>query len=230
MPKTYVATCRSATSTLTQAQEDALLTVLTLNDGPARFDAAVVKGSRTITFEEHETYEIDVEVSLRIGRNRIVRRLMAAHNLPVCKLQRIAIGGLKLASLNIPNTSDSVQLTPVEIARLWQGARDNNTNNNAADDSAGKKRAMSDVTDGSWDGGAAAAADTADADMADMADKGTRTTRVKAPRIMNEDSVKVNVHAEPVAALQSTAAAPAETAVQAVKGAAAKTEANAALN
>ena len=138
--KTYVATCRATTNTITQEQQDALLTDMTLNDGPARFDSIAVREIRTTTFGEYERHEIDIQVTLRIGRNRIVRRLLAAHKLPVCKLHREAIGGLKLSDLSIPNTSDSVQLNTMEIARLWSGkASDNNTK-------GGNKRSLSEVT------------------------------------------------------------------------------------
>ena len=119
--KTYIATCRikNESGSITDEQMDALLQNVELSDGPAKFTKVSIIDKRTTVFKKFTKHEIDVKVTLRIGRNRIVRRLLAAHGMPVCYLHRISIGSLDIKELQIPNTSDSVELNENQIDLLW---------------------------------------------------------------------------------------------------------------
>jgi pseudouridine synthase len=121
--KTYVATCRLQTKRITVAQQEALVRDVELNDGPASFDTVHVLGYTTTTFGVHERYEMNVQVTIRMGRNRIVRRLLAQHHMPVRQLKRTAIGGLRLVDVPLLSTNDSCRLTATQIELLWLDAK-----------------------------------------------------------------------------------------------------------
>jgi 23S rRNA pseudouridine2605 synthase/16S rRNA pseudouridine516 synthase len=85
-----------------------------LDDGPIAVDRVRVigesAGERTI-----------VEVTLHSGRNRIVRRMLAAVGHPVIELVRRQFGPLRLGSLGVGRMRD---LTKVEVGALLSLVRD----------------------------------------------------------------------------------------------------------
>lgn len=142
--KTYLARVKCGTSTFSSAKEDystsalssrddphgkpdrdqitQLLSGIELSDGVAYFDSVKVVERRTRTFKNpkcqeltHVSYEANVLLTIRMGRNRIVRRTLAAVGLPVIRLTRVAIGNLHLDQLNIPQSFDSVLLSEDQI-------------------------------------------------------------------------------------------------------------------
>jgi 16S rRNA U516 pseudouridylate synthase RsuA-like enzyme len=101
-----------------------LLDGVMLPDGVSRFDSVqiVCRHERTFTKNDvtYTTHETELRLAIRIGRNRIVRRTLAAVGLPVVCLTRIAIGRLRLEDLPIPLPFDSVQLTADHIKLLLE--------------------------------------------------------------------------------------------------------------
>jgi 23S rRNA pseudouridine2605 synthase len=88
LQKTYVAQVEGVVRPRVRRQ---LLAGVTLEDGPVAVDAFKVistQGSRSL-----------VELIIHEGRNRIVRRLLAAAGHPVQRLSRTAIGPISLGSL-----------------------------------------------------------------------------------------------------------------------------------
>ena len=108
--KTYLATVRGVVTpqVLRHLREG-----VELDDGPIAVDRARIVGEpsrgRTI-----------VEVTLHSGRNRIVRRMLAAVGHPVEELVRRQFGPLHLGSLGAGRIRD---LTPVELGQLLSLAR-----------------------------------------------------------------------------------------------------------
>lgn len=109
--KTYLATVRGV------VKADALRRLrqgVELDDGPIAADRARIvgepSGGRTI-----------VEVTLHSGRNRIVRRMLAAVGHPVIELVRRQFGPLHLGSLGVGRMRD---LTKVEVGALLSLVRD----------------------------------------------------------------------------------------------------------
>jgi len=108
--KTYLATVRGVVTpqALRQLREG-----VELDDGPIAVDRARIVGEpsrgRTI-----------VEVTLHSGRNRIVRRMLAAVGHPVQELVRRSFGPLHLGSLGVGRMRD---LTKVELGQLLALAR-----------------------------------------------------------------------------------------------------------
>jgi 23S rRNA pseudouridine2605 synthase/16S rRNA pseudouridine516 synthase len=108
--KTYLATVRGVVTpqVLRQLREG-----IELDDGPISVDKARIVGEpsrgRTI-----------VEVTLHSGRNRIVRRMLAAVGHPVQELVRRQFGPLHLGSLGAGRMRD---LTKVEVGQLLSLAR-----------------------------------------------------------------------------------------------------------
>ena len=78
-----------------------------LDDGPVTVDRFRVVGSTA--------RKAQVEVTLHEGRNHVVRRLLAAVDLPVERLVRLAFGPVKLGQLRAGKTR---RLTPSEIGLL----------------------------------------------------------------------------------------------------------------
>lgn len=109
--KTYLATVRGIVkpSTLRRLREG-----VELEDGPIAADRVRIVGEpvagRTI-----------VEVTLHSGRNRIVRRMLAAVGHPVIELARRRFGPLTLGSLGAGRMRD---LTKVEVGALLALVRD----------------------------------------------------------------------------------------------------------
>jgi pseudouridine synthase len=103
--KTYIATVRG---TVRPATLRRLLDGIELDDGPIRADRARVVGqpSRGASM---------VELTLHSGRNRIVRRMLAAVDHPVTALVRRSFGPLHLGTLGLGRTRD---LTPAELGQL----------------------------------------------------------------------------------------------------------------
>ena len=88
LPKTYVAEVDGA---IGQRARRRLLDGVDLEDGPARADAVrlvAASGDRTV-----------VELELHEGRNRIVRRMLAAVGHPVRRLTRTVVGPVRLGDL-----------------------------------------------------------------------------------------------------------------------------------
>ncbi|MGH3472127.1 MAG: pseudouridine synthase [Nocardioidaceae bacterium] len=88
LSKTYVAEVEGAASRATRRQA---LDGITLEDGPVTVDGFTVlstQGDRSL-----------VELVIHEGRNRIVRRLLAALGHPVVRLSRTAIGPIRLGDL-----------------------------------------------------------------------------------------------------------------------------------
>ena len=108
-----------------------LRTGVELDDGMASVDAFRVVG-RT-------SNRIMVEVVLHEGRNRIVRRLLAAVGLPVTRLIRTRVGPVALGDLR---AGTSRTLTAKEISSLW------------ADRGTGKPTKRSSLQSGRRSGGA----------------------------------------------------------------------------
>lgn len=108
--KTYLATVRGVVTPQALRQ---LRDGVELDDGPISVDRARIVGEpsrgRTI-----------VEVTLHSGRNRIVRRMLAAVGHPVQELVRRQFGPLHLGSLGTGRIRD---LTKVEVGQLLSLAR-----------------------------------------------------------------------------------------------------------
>ncbi len=109
--KTYLATVRGVVK---QEALRRLRSGVELDDGPIAADRVRIvgepSGGRTI-----------VEITLHSGRNRIVRRMMAAVGHPVIDLVRRSFGPLHLGSLGVGRMRD---LTRVEVGALLALARD----------------------------------------------------------------------------------------------------------
>jgi pseudouridine synthase len=129
----------------TQEQLDRLMEGITLNDGPARAVRAEVlsisesefivpakkrrKGApRGKAVEEaaaaaapqtFKKYSASISVTVRHGRNRIVRRMCAAVGIPVMQLRRVRIGPLHLDDFGLNEPSAHALLTPEQVEQLW---------------------------------------------------------------------------------------------------------------
>lgn len=104
--KTYVA---DVDGTVTSATRARLRQGVLLEDGPAAVDAVRVVGTaagRTL-----------VELTVHEGRNRLVRRLLAAVGHPVVELVRVRLGPLALGDLRSGRTR---VLTAHEVAALYR--------------------------------------------------------------------------------------------------------------
>ena len=112
--KTYLATVEGEVS---RGDLRRLMEGVDLEDGPIQFDQAVLKqteGSRSI-----------LEVVLHSGRNRIVRRSLAAIGHPVRRLVRTHIGGLGIDGLR-PG-----QFKQLSSTQVFAMSRDSNWDLNA---------------------------------------------------------------------------------------------------
>jgi 23S rRNA pseudouridine2457 synthase len=125
LSKAYEATvkCGSAAEP-TPAQLQALREGVELADGPAAaLDAAVLSRSAKLSPDgAHAKYEARVRVRVAIGRNHIVRRLLAAVGLGVRRLHRVAVGeslGAGLEALGVAEPGMAVRLSAVQVAALW---------------------------------------------------------------------------------------------------------------
>lgn len=90
LEKVYIAT---VTGRFTGQDARTLCDGVTLEDGPARADKVTVvdrQGNRTM-----------IEMTLHMGKNRIVRRLCAAVGHPVVSLARVRLGPLSLGDLDV---------------------------------------------------------------------------------------------------------------------------------
>jgi pseudouridine synthase len=108
VPKTYLV---KASTLLSDEQLQLLRDGVTLSDGPTQ-PAAVerVRDSAKYSF---------IEITLREGRNRQVRRMIEAVGSKVLKLVRTRIGSLRIGGLPIGHYRE---LTPAEVALLVQSA------------------------------------------------------------------------------------------------------------
>jgi pseudouridine synthase len=107
VPKTYLV---KASTLLSDEQLQQLRTGVVLSDGPTQ--PAQVKRVR-----DSAKYSF-IEITLREGRNRQVRRMLEAIGSKVLKLVRVEIGGLRIGDLPIGRYRE---LTPAEVALLSKG-------------------------------------------------------------------------------------------------------------
>lgn len=106
--KTYVVEIRGGVG---RRAMKALATGVELDDGPAR--------AERVRIIEQVGGATMIEIVLGEGRNRMIRRMMDALDLPVQRLVRTAIGPLKLGRLK-PGTYRA--LGPAEVAALYRAA------------------------------------------------------------------------------------------------------------
>lgn len=105
LAKTYVALVEGSVQEATAAR---LRAGVDLDDGPAQVDRLVVKDrSRDRSL---------VQLDIHMGRNRIVRRLLAAVGHPVVELTRTAFGPLKIGDLS---SGAMRELTRDELGALF---------------------------------------------------------------------------------------------------------------
>jgi 23S rRNA pseudouridine2605 synthase len=107
VPKTYLV---KASTLLSDGQLQQLRDGVALSDGPTQ--PAQVKHVR-----DSGKYSF-IEITLREGRNRQVRRMLEAVESKVLELTRIEIGGLRIGDLPIGSYR---VLTPAEVASLAKG-------------------------------------------------------------------------------------------------------------
>lgn len=105
VPKTYVALVEG---TMTDATAERLKRGIDLDDGPARADRVTVR-------QRHEGRSL-IEITVHIGRNRIVRRMGEAVGHRVVELTRTAFGPLTLGNLR---SGVSRELTDAEHGLLF---------------------------------------------------------------------------------------------------------------
>jgi 23S rRNA pseudouridine2605 synthase len=108
VPKTYLV---KASTLLSDQQLQQLRDGVVLSDGPTQpAQVTRVRDSAKYSF---------IEITIREGRNRQVRRMMEAIGSKVLKLVRTAIGGLRIGDLPIGRYRE---LTPAEVTLLAKGA------------------------------------------------------------------------------------------------------------
>lgn len=105
VPRTYRVGLRQPP---TDAQLAALREGVALEDGPTLPAGVRRRGRR------------EIEITLREGRNRQLRRMVAAVGNEVVSLRRTRFGPLRLGSLG---EGESRRLRDAELRRLWQDAR-----------------------------------------------------------------------------------------------------------
>ncbi len=109
VPKTYLV---KAAGSLEEAQIQSLRDGVTLSDGPTQpAQVSLLRKTGSCTF---------VEMVIREGRNRQVRRMLEAVGSKVLKLVRTAIGGIEISGLAIGKHR---LLTPAEVRGLAPAAR-----------------------------------------------------------------------------------------------------------
>jgi 23S rRNA pseudouridine2605 synthase len=106
VPKTYFV---KASTRLSEAQIQQLRRGVELSDGPSQ-PAEVVR------VRDSEKYSF-IEITIREGRNRQVRRMLEAVDSKVLKLVRIAIGNLRIDELQIGKWRE---LTPEDRKRIFK--------------------------------------------------------------------------------------------------------------
>jgi len=110
--KTYIAKVRGR---VTAATVQRLKDGIELEDGPIRADAA-----KLLPAGDSRSHSL-LEVTLHSGRNRIVRRMLAAVGHPVDELVRRSFGPLHLGSMRLGETRE---LSRAERGALLSAARD----------------------------------------------------------------------------------------------------------
>ena len=108
VPKTYLVEVRGAVGSKVIR---ALLGGIDLEDGPARATGAQIV--------EHAKGHTLIELVLTEGRNRIIRRMLEALDVPVVRLVRVAIGPLRLGRLKAGTYR---KLGPGEVMALYRAA------------------------------------------------------------------------------------------------------------
>src|SRR5690554_4093766 len=122
----------------TQEQLDQLLQGIELSDGPARAVNArilsVTESEFTVPANKRRKKSIDgddsapqtfkkytaeVSVTVRHGRNRIVRRMCAAVGIPVMQLRRVRVGVLHIDDFALPEPSSHALLSEMQLQQLW---------------------------------------------------------------------------------------------------------------
>lgn len=105
VPRTYRVSMRRAIS---DSQVQRLRKGVKLDDGP------------TAPARVRQVGERMIELTIREGRNRQVRRMAEAVGNEVASLQRIGFGGLRLGKLA---EGESAKLKPSQVEELWQDAK-----------------------------------------------------------------------------------------------------------
>ena len=106
VPKTYFV---KASTRLSEAQIQQLRRGVELSDGPSQ-------PSEVVRVRDSEKYSF-IEITIREGRNRQVRRMLEAVESKVLKLVRIAIGNLRIDELQIGKWRE---LTPEDRKRIFK--------------------------------------------------------------------------------------------------------------
>jgi len=109
VPRTYEATVAPAADDRAVAR---LAASTRLEDGPIRPDAVMLA--------RRDGRGAVLRITLHEGRNRIVRRLLAAHGFEVLRLRRTAYGGVHLGGLQ---PGGSRKLRSAEVSELRRGGR-----------------------------------------------------------------------------------------------------------
>lgn len=119
--KVYVAKVQGKVT----AQTIAMLTRgIELEDGPIAADKARLLSSSTRAATERTGGESLVELTLHSGRNRIVRRMMAAVGHPVIELVRRQFGPLHLGTLPVGRARELTKVERGALLTLARGAAD----------------------------------------------------------------------------------------------------------
>jgi 23S rRNA pseudouridine2605 synthase len=83
-------------------------------------DGIELDDGRTAPAQVRQVKPGTIELTLREGRKRQVRRMLEALGHPVTELERVALGPLRLKGLH---PGDHRRLTPAEVERLWKNHR-----------------------------------------------------------------------------------------------------------
>ncbi len=110
VPKTYRVTVRPKP---TDEQLDNLAAGIVLDDGDKTLPASV-------TVVRSTPERAVLEVVLREGKNRQIRRMCEAAGLSVARLERVAMGSVRLGSLPLGKWRE---LTDAEVNALWDEAK-----------------------------------------------------------------------------------------------------------
>ena len=106
-------------------QLDRLIGGVRLTEGLATATRAQLVSSIALPIldpQKHkQRFRSQIRVTVNVGWNRVVRRMLAAVGLPVMGLHRERIGELDLRVLSCAEGQQSL-LTPHQVASLWEGA------------------------------------------------------------------------------------------------------------
>mmetsp|Transcript_14175 Transcript_14175/g.30314 ORF Transcript_14175/g.30314 Transcript_14175/m.30314 type:complete len:442 (-) Transcript_14175:86-1411(-) len=126
--KTYVGTTRVPRSRAPTSEQLQLLEKgVMLSDGMARATNVHIIGEeevvRPMQYQQHASepeVRYQVALSVREGRHRVVRRMMAAAAMPLKALHRLRIGSIDLNRLGLHAPGQVRGLAEHEVAELWE--------------------------------------------------------------------------------------------------------------